>query len=81
MHENDALSDKLTHALNSTTPLSTWPREGTGATEEEVIIAMSQVQLREIQIYELNLEIEKLRKAKEDNHKIYELKEEVKELR
>jgi len=46
-----------------------------------MVAAMSQVQLNEIQISELNLEIEKLKKADQGTHRIVELEGKVEELK
>jgi len=80
-NENEAFSRKLPFAPNTTNSPRVWPREGTVDSEEEVIVAMSQVQIKEIQISEFNLEIEKLKKDAEDMRNMVELEEEVKGLR
>lgn len=80
-HENEALSEKLKHATNSNNPLVVWPQEGTGMSKEEMVAAMSQVHLKEIQISELNLEIERLKKAEQGTHMIVELEGKVEELK
>lgn len=78
--ENEALSEKLKHAENSN-PLAAWPQEGIEMTTGEIVAAMSQVKLKDIQISELNLKIEKLKKADQGTLKIAELEGKVEELK
>ena len=47
--------------------------ENTELSIEEIVAAMSQVQLKEIQISELHLEIDRLKKVDQSNHKISQL--------
>jgi len=61
--ENKVLSEKLNQAPTLNNPLAALSGENTELSIEEIIAAMSQVQLKEIHIFVLHLEIDKLEKA------------------
>ena len=61
--ENQALSDKLNQPQTLNKPLVELFRENGELSIEQIVVAMAQVQLKEIQIVEINLEIDELNKS------------------
>lgn len=61
--ENKVLSEKLNQAPTLIDHLAALCGENTELSIEEIVAAMSQVQLKEIQIPEIHLEIDRLKKA------------------
>lgn len=76
-HENKALSQKMDQAPVLNNPLSGISGENNELSTEEIVTTMAQVQLKEIQIYELHLEIDRLKKVDQMTQKIGQLEEKI----
>ena len=75
------MSQKLNQAHVLNNPLSGISVENNDFSIEEIVAAMSQVQLKDIQISELHLEIDKLKNVDQSTQKIAQLEENIEELK